>query len=172
MTAQTPVYGIKYPVAGEPIRTTRQILEDNARTVEAALVRGGIAPPAAQDLATLSGRVTALETGTAGTIAAATGWTGAGLKVALFPGGLVRLGGWVTNTGGFTPSGNGAEVLATITSPAHRPSAVKFFQIPVSVGQTSIQVNVNTNGTIVIARPSSVAVPAGCAWSLDGVVWF
>lgn len=61
MTAQTPVYGIKYPEVGEPIRTTRQILEDNAKAVEAALVSGGIAPPSASDLATLSGRVTTLE---------------------------------------------------------------------------------------------------------------
>lgn len=63
MAAQTPVYGIKYPVAGEPIRTTRQILEDNAKAVEAAMIRGGIAPPAAQDLATLAGRVSTLEAG-------------------------------------------------------------------------------------------------------------
>jgi hypothetical protein len=69
MTAQTPVYGIKYPVAGEPIRTTRQILEDNAKAVEAALIRGR-RPARRPDLATLSGRVTALEPGTAGTITA------------------------------------------------------------------------------------------------------
>jgi hypothetical protein len=61
MTAQTPVYGIKYPVPGEPIRTTRQILEDNAKAVEAALIAGPASPPGASDLAVLSGRVTALE---------------------------------------------------------------------------------------------------------------
>jgi hypothetical protein len=63
MTAQTPIFGIKYIQQGEPARNTRQALEDNAVTIEAALVRGGIAPPAAQDLATLAGRVSALEIG-------------------------------------------------------------------------------------------------------------
>lgn len=61
MTAQTPVYGIKYIQQGEPIRNTRQALQDNATSIEAALVRGGIAPAGAPDLATLSGRVTVLE---------------------------------------------------------------------------------------------------------------
>jgi hypothetical protein len=61
VTAQTPVYGIKYIEPGEPIRNTRQALEDNAYTLEAALVRGGIAPPSAQDLATLAGRVSTNE---------------------------------------------------------------------------------------------------------------
>jgi hypothetical protein len=61
MTQQTPVYGIKYIVPGEPIRNTRQALEDNAKTIEAALVAGGIAPAGAPDIATLSGRVTVLE---------------------------------------------------------------------------------------------------------------
>jgi hypothetical protein len=61
VTAQTPVYGIKYIVPGEPIRNTRQALEDNANTVEAALIRGGVAPPNAADLATVAGRVAKLE---------------------------------------------------------------------------------------------------------------
>lgn len=61
MTAKTPVYGLEYLIQGEPMRATRAALENNAKTTEAALVRGGIAPPAAQDLATLAGRVSALE---------------------------------------------------------------------------------------------------------------
>lgn len=61
MTAQTPVYGIKYPVIGEPIRTTRQILEDNAKAVEAALLSGGVAAPGATDLLALAGRVNVIE---------------------------------------------------------------------------------------------------------------
>lgn len=62
MTAQTPIYAIKYPVVGEPIRTTRQILEDNAKAIEAALLAGPASPPNAQDLAAVAGRVTTLET--------------------------------------------------------------------------------------------------------------
>lgn len=89
MTAQTPIYAIKYPVVGEPIRTTRQILQDNAETVEAALVAGGITPPGASDLVSeigarqaadtaLSGRVTALEPGAWQTLTLNAGYTALG----------------------------------------------------------------------------------------------
>lgn len=64
VTGRTPVYGLEYLIEGEPAKFTRQKLERNAKTIEAALIRGGIAPPEAQDLATLAGRVTALEPGT------------------------------------------------------------------------------------------------------------
>jgi hypothetical protein len=62
VTGITPVYGLEYLIEGEPARYTRQKLERNAKAIEAALVAGGIAPPGASDLATLSGRVTVLET--------------------------------------------------------------------------------------------------------------
>lgn len=62
ITGITPVYGMEYLVEGEPLFHTRAKLERNAKTTEAALVRGGVAPPAAQDLAALAGRVTLLET--------------------------------------------------------------------------------------------------------------
>jgi hypothetical protein len=80
MTAQTPVYGIKYPEIGEPIRTTRQILQDNATAIEAALLAGPASPPNASDLATVAGRVTMLEgiTGTETAIKAAAGPHAAG----------------------------------------------------------------------------------------------
>lgn len=44
VTAQTAQYGIKYLEVGQPLVDTRDVMEDNARTIEAALVRGGIAP--------------------------------------------------------------------------------------------------------------------------------
>lgn len=62
MTAQTPIYGIKYLVQGEPVRNTRQALEDNAKTIESALAARGVTPPNTPDLAALAGRVTVLET--------------------------------------------------------------------------------------------------------------
>lgn len=61
MTAQTPIYGLKYLVQGEPARNTRLALEENAFTIEAALQAGGVAAPGAADLLTVAGRVTALE---------------------------------------------------------------------------------------------------------------
>jgi hypothetical protein len=63
MTAQTPAFAIKYPVQGEPIRTTRQILEDNAKAIEAALLSRALAPPAAVDLAAAIARFAKLEPG-------------------------------------------------------------------------------------------------------------
>lgn len=61
VTAQTPVFAIKYPVVGEPIRTTRQILQDNATAIEAALLSRSATPPGASDLTALAARVTSLE---------------------------------------------------------------------------------------------------------------
>lgn len=62
MTAHTPAYGIEYLVEGEPIRSTRLVLENNAKTIEAALIAGGIAPPLAPDLAAAVARIGTLET--------------------------------------------------------------------------------------------------------------
>lgn len=79
MTAQTPIYGLKYIVEGEPARNARQALEDNAKTIEAALQSQGVPAVGAPDLATLSGRVSQLEPGawvalTLTTGAVYTGW--------------------------------------------------------------------------------------------------
>lgn len=54
MTAQTPVFGIKYIQQGEPIRATRQALQDNANAIEAALIGTGVHPPSAPDLSSLA----------------------------------------------------------------------------------------------------------------------
>lgn len=61
MTALTPIYGLKYLVQGEPARNTRQALEDNAYTIEAALQARGVAAVGASDLLAVSGRVSVLE---------------------------------------------------------------------------------------------------------------
>lgn len=61
MTATTPVFQLEYIVEGEPLRNARPALENNAKTIEAALLRGPASPPNAQDLATVAGRVTSLE---------------------------------------------------------------------------------------------------------------
>lgn len=62
MTAKTPIYGIEYLIPGEPIRSTRQALENNAKSIEAALANRGVIPPGASDLAALLGRLQTLET--------------------------------------------------------------------------------------------------------------
>lgn len=61
MVATTPVYGIKYPTPGDPIRNTRQYLQDNATTIEAALAAKALAPPGTPDLAAAVARIGVLE---------------------------------------------------------------------------------------------------------------
>lgn len=61
MTAKTPVYQLEYIVQGEPIRNTRLALENNAKSIEAALIARGVAAANAPDVLAVSGRVSKLE---------------------------------------------------------------------------------------------------------------
>lgn len=63
MTLKTPIYQIEYLAQGEPVRNTRLALENNAKSIEAALKSGGLAPQTVQDALAVIGRVTTLETG-------------------------------------------------------------------------------------------------------------
>lgn len=74
MTATTPIYGLKYIVQGEPIRNTRQALEDNAFTIETALQAAGVAAVGASDLLAVSGRVSAIESPTMQPVTFASGY--------------------------------------------------------------------------------------------------
>lgn len=44
VTAKTPIYQLEYLVVGEPARNTRAALENNAKSIEAALAARGIPP--------------------------------------------------------------------------------------------------------------------------------
>lgn len=82
MTALTPAYALPYLEVGQPMRDTRAVLEQLAKATETALAGRAVAPPAAADLAALTGRVATLEAGrllaraerlsTAGPVTAAT----------------------------------------------------------------------------------------------------
>jgi hypothetical protein len=61
VTGITPIYGLEYPIEGEPIRYTRQKLERTMLAIEEALSLGGVAAPGASDLLAVSGRVSTLE---------------------------------------------------------------------------------------------------------------
>lgn len=62
MTIQhTAVYDLAYADTQTPVVELAEVTRQVAATLEAALIRGGIAPPAAQDLAQLAGRVATLE---------------------------------------------------------------------------------------------------------------
>ena len=62
MTTLTPIYGITKPDDYTVLADIAAVIATNADTLETALKRGGIAPPAAQDLAAVAGRVNRLET--------------------------------------------------------------------------------------------------------------
>lgn len=62
MTAKTKNFGLEYLVPGEPVYTTRAVMQRNAESIDAALTRGPASPPATQDLLALASRVTAFET--------------------------------------------------------------------------------------------------------------
>jgi hypothetical protein len=57
----TPIYGIAWTDDEAPLVDLAAVSQDVAETLEAALALGGIAPPEAQDLIALTGRVVALE---------------------------------------------------------------------------------------------------------------
>jgi len=54
MTARTPIYGLEYIILGEPVRNTRQALENNAKTIEAALLAKAATPPGGSTYAAIS----------------------------------------------------------------------------------------------------------------------
>lgn len=58
----TPAYGLRYITEGQPAKYTRQYLQQNVETIEAALLAGGVVPPGAADLNAVTARVAALET--------------------------------------------------------------------------------------------------------------
>lgn len=74
VTGKTPIYEIEYVREGEPAFHLRAKQERQALRLETLLQQRALAPPAAQDLAAVSGRVTTLEgraTALEGTVAAA-----------------------------------------------------------------------------------------------------
>jgi hypothetical protein len=129
VTAKTPVYELEYIVQGEPLRGARLALENNAKTIEAALVRGGIAPPAAQDLATLAGRVTATEatnTTQDGRLAALEAWRPRATDVLFSQGGLNSA--WAPTAMTWT-SGLGAKLTQAADGVTRKWSAVAMCNV-------------------------------------------
>lgn len=57
----TPIYGLPYPVVGEPIYLYRAKAQDMATKIEAALQSRGVAAANASDVLAVSGRVSVLE---------------------------------------------------------------------------------------------------------------
>lgn len=159
----TANFGLKYVAQGAPAKWTRYLLEDNAKSIDAALTRGGVAPPAAQDLVTeagtranadtalgnrataLEGRATVLEGGVAWTALPLTGVAavGAGFRVPQYR----KIGDRVELRGAVSSSGmvNGT---AFATLPAgFRPTATEIFTI--TADANAGRLDVTTAGQLV-----------------------
>jgi hypothetical protein len=78
--------------------------------------------------------------------------------------GMKHLSGWILNVNAFTPAGG--EQLATLPQWLWPLTGVKFFGIPINVGQRSVQMNIATNGIVSIARPDT-AIPVNAAWEFS-----
>lgn len=154
MTAKTPVYQLEYIVEGESARNARGALERNAKSIEAALVAGGVTPPGASDLAALAGRVAALEAITAwadlpvigapylahytlGTQAGAAAGPGpTKIQYRLYQGRVWFRGWGFSSTSGYAAGGGTgfAAVLATPLAAAFRPPVTATLNLPTSAG--------------------------------------
>ena len=72
ITGVTPIFGLEYPVQGEPAFHIRQKWQRSMQKVEAALAAGPASPPGASDLLAVSGRVSVLEAESTGRSTVAT----------------------------------------------------------------------------------------------------
>jgi hypothetical protein len=149
MTAQTPVYGIKYPVAGEPIRTTRQILEDNAKATEAAMLARAV-PPA--DLAALIAAGWFTDTGWQNiTLASGVTTTALGARYRR-TGRRVSVQAELAWSAGIAAN----KVLGTVPDLASRPGRAWWLQVPL-YGGTAAPLYIDAGGQLISAN----ALPAG-----------
>lgn len=181
VTAKTPVYGLEYLVQGEPARAARLALENNAKTIEAALILGGIAPPEAQNLAQLAGRVTTVEgklaelpvalpyaPGVAANFSADLTAAGAlqGGRVwrvgrSVFMAGLARL---LVNVAA------GSETTVATLPAAYRPKLRELFTSVVGAG-IMVRLDVHADGSVKFVSPQAFAAPQtftlASHWTLD-----
>lgn len=180
MTAQTPIFGLKYPVVGEPIKTTRQILEDNAKSVEAALA-GRVVVPDVSTLAAevgarsaadtaLSNRVTVLEPGGWTTLqlaAAFSAYTASGaypVPAYRIEGHRVFMRGWLTNAGAVAALG---PITSTPLNLAARPIGTSATLTAFTDTSAAKRLELQTSGNLL----TYVALAAGTYLNLELCTW-
>lgn len=152
-----------------------------AATIDAALTRGGVAPPNAADLVTVAGRVTGLESPVTALLTLNPGYgaaSGSGAPRALsFTNRLVFLTGAVTSGSGYTVIGaGGVGSLGVMVGAPFRPLAgtTHRFTCPLIAGGAfgSALVAVGSDGSVVVVPSISMAAGftldlSACRWSLD-----
>lgn len=144
----TPIYGITWADLDTPLTQLADVTEQAAKTTEAALARGGIAPPAAQDLAAVAGRVAALESrlpaawSLVSSPADATYSQDPGLEWATFAG----MGASIT-----APAGRYVEV--EFCAPTHRCEASSGLDLRLVINGAIVDASTSVVGTIAIQFP-------------------
>jgi len=161
MTAHTPVYGLEYIVEGEPLRNARLALENNAKSVEAALLLGGVAAPGATDLLTLSGRVNLLESTAWANLSLASGVTNLGGE---FQTAQIRKVGDRVELRGVLAAKPAGTILATIPA-GMRPPATSILSSNTDA-TTSNSVYVYPDGRLTKVQGGNSFTP------LLGMFWF
>lgn len=144
-TLHTPNYGIAYIDTTTTLDQLAQASQDAATTIDAALGRGGIAPPDATTQAQLAARITALETAkrdlTLGdaylpaqvTIAGPTGWTTLASVTATSDGSQVAVRGLAVVVNGFS----GGDRTANFQLLCDSTTLVNFANFSVPLGVSS-----------------------------------
>jgi len=141
MTAKTPAYQLEYLAVGDPVRITREVMERNAKQIEAALLARAVPPAGATDITGVNARLNALE--------ADSGWLSATL-----------VAGWVGTVryrrrGGLLyvrvdlergTAGTGASQLITTLPGGFRPPIPATF--PAYYGAPTYPVDIQPDGTV------------------------
>lgn len=182
MTAKTPVYQLEYIVEGESARNARGALERNAKSIEAALITGGIAPPNTTDLLAAIARIAALEGAAPVAVpfinltGAATGWSNfaypgfARLRV-WRSGRTVHLVGVVKNAAAMASGtqSQAARIPLGFRPPTDETPMISSF----AAGAQIFRFDVTPDGLILAVNNGATTVAAGAfiplnaTWSLD-----
>lgn len=176
----TPIYGIEAPDDLEPIFTGAGTMRRNAATIEAALKRGGIAPPAAQDLATLAGRVTALEGWDVAPVALTLTGSFANFGAGFQPLRVFRVSRYLAGMAGLirpVAAVAGLQSL-TVVNPGGIPAALRpvggYVMAPLLTGQSGTalldRLDVYTDGRVQLEHVNNAATPAGTYMGVN-FVW-
>lgn len=172
MSGFTQNFGLEYLAIGEPMRNTRAILQRMAEKIDAALTRGGIAPPAAQDLVAVAGRVTALDDQAEVALPYQAGWSDlgggfTGLKVwrvgkTAFMNGLIKNANAVAG---------GAQAVVATLPVGYRPGNV-VPTVQSANGNSFVRVDVQSDGKVFLNQVLSPGFAAAsfitmnAAWRL------
>jgi hypothetical protein len=153
---------LRYLVEGEPLRNLRSYTEENAETIEAALIATGITPPDLDvylaDIATFNTMVTAGQFDDTGWVdLTSTGYTETSDPAPR----LRRLGHVVFAQGGWTNAGmvaNTTYVVSTIPDgQGLRPSGTVQFTPGMSSAGSTGKIAVAANGQISVSTSGTVA---------------